>query len=661
MDKPKEYLGSARESTADRLGSARDSTADTLDSTAAYLESATPSVTLREWVERAIMRLGGGSYRLRLRLAVLLTAVLGMVFLAAIGAFFSSSMELAADSEPMLTFVARLMTNFWAWGMLFLLGALFYAKMTGRMMAREAASETRFSVRTVRRLAAEARTTNGTIPIDGTTDHSKDQLKAKLLRAFSGELDLDGDTVAEESVIDTESRSVETPGLPEPDFGGALVEAGDGDVEDTTDEDDDTATPKEESKHIDRDALYEAVGVDPLNAKLSGWGEEDVNDITEAMLFDGACKGFDVAEALSAADTDAEVPAPPDPKDAVVHGLTRDEDGNLVADTESEPTELVPYEGEDATDTDETDVDEPTTVSIATRLKRGIQTLRMDLATGLNVSELAYRFGIPASLTAMLIVVLNQTLWFSVWVYPIIIAVSTLVGGVYYTGYKWRQHRRLESLRHETEAASWNTVRVLAKRVETEEITVYMAWMSGKRYADYDKARLANKLAGRWHQFLNSGECYPAIQEKFHRDIRTYDPALYYTEYGDEEDGRAAIYDDIVREVKQARDPAGIVPKDQLAERVMNRDFGLGHDPDLIAECYEDLYPEVLAEHDVDLEDTDGNEKTVTIVHLRSRRIEPELAKLRTQFAASVSADDEGGYMLPDAEQPHIPWVDTGA
>ena len=97
--------------------------------------------------------------------------------------------------------------------------------------------------------------------------------------------------------------------------------------------------------------------------------------------------------------------------------------------------------------------------------------------------------------------------------------------------------------------------------------------------------------------------------------------------------------DDLIREVADATDPHGIVPKDELAERVISRGRDGGHDPDLIAERYADLVPEVLAERAVLDEDTDGNERTITVVHLRTETVTPQLAQLRSQFSSRVSGD----------------------
>lgn len=628
-----------------------------LQSTTAFFESRTPDVSVRSALVRAVKRLGGGSYRMKVRIGLLVASVAVLLGLAAVGLVLSSGSSVTASSEPLLTTLAKAATNFWAWGVLFLAASIVYAMRTGNRMARAAARQTRFSYRTIMRLAAEARTTNGTIPIDGTTEHSEHQLKAKLLRAWNADEAKPTEPV-EETLVDTDT---ELQPLAEPEFGGAL-EASTDDTDTTASES--AETDQSEAEGPEKEDVYEALGIDPLKAALAGLDEEDAEFIRDVALIEGATNGFELAEELNEAG--APVPDRPDALEVRSRGLTRDADGNPVADEfewgDDEERSAIPADeprepvAEPVAD-DGASEDEQERAGLLTRVKRTIQTVRMDVTTTLNFGELGYRFVLPTAITTLLIVMVNQTLWFQPWVYFAILAASVTVGGSYYTFYKWNQHRRLENLRRDRNPTSWNSVRVLAKTVETEEATVYMAWMNGKRYADHDRARIANKLANRWYQYLQTNECWPAMQEKFHRDLRTYDPALYATMHGDMEEGIPAIYDDIMRVINESNDPEGIVPKHQLAERVMGKDFGVGHDPDLIADCYEELYPQSIAETDIELEDTDGNVQTVTVVHRRDRRIEPELAKLRARFSSSVSADDEAGYELPDVEQPSTSWV----
>lgn len=631
---------------------------DRLQSTTAFFEEQTPDVSLRSRVGRALKRLGGGSHRMKVRVMLLALSVAMLLAMAAVGLVLSSGTSVTASSEPILTTIAKAITTFWAWGFLFLVTSIIYAATTGSRMARVAAEATRFSKHVVERLAAEARTTNGTIPIDGTTDHSEHQLKAKALRAWDAD-EATRTAAGEEAFVDTDT---DMRPLDEPEFGGAL----EGSTADTAAASEGAAdsAAEQDAADIDRTDLYQALGLDPLAAMLTGFDEKETSDLAETMLYDGAKDAFALAEHLN--DAGASVPERPDPMEVRRKGLTRDADGNPVAD-QFKWADDAAADDANAADTptataDDVDGSAAEGAGLLTRMKRTIQTMRMDLASGFNFQEFGYRFGIPAAITTLIIVLVNQTLWFQLWVYPAIAAASILVAGSYYTIYKWRQHRRLKKLRRDRGGMSWNTVRVLAKTVETEEATIYMAWMAGKRYADHDRGRLADKLANRWHQFIQTGNCWPAFQEKFHRDLRTYDPALYATLHGDSEEGISAIYDDVMRVINEANDPEGIVPKHQLAERVMGKDFGVGHDPDLIADCYEDLYPESIAETDIELEDTDGNVRTVTVVHRRDRRIEPELAKLRARFSSSISADDDAGYELPDVEQPSTSWVtDTGA
>jgi hypothetical protein len=303
-----------------------------------------------------------------------------------------------------------------------------------------------------------------------------------------------------------------------------------------------------------------------------------------------------------------------------------------------------------ADDTD--DRDDSQTKAALGDISTAIQTARMDLATSFSFSEFAWRFVLPALTTTAAAFVVAQSFWLHPAAYALIFLASTLVGaGVYFTTKVYRR-RRLNSLRRSRETRAWRRCAVLAKRVETDGPTLFVAWMAGRVYADYDKARLANTVADRWHQRINDESVAPAVQEKFARNLRQCVPTLETFWKNDDSEGLVAIRRDMIEEVAEAEDPAGMVPKKHLCECVVERGPGVGHDPDLVARAYEELVPAALAETTVELEDPDLNTHEVTVVTLRDKPIPDDLAQIQSSLSSQVKPGDTGTYSLPAVDVP---------
>jgi hypothetical protein len=487
------------------------------------------------------------------------TASIGTVLI------IGSDLKISADSGPLLrTLFDYVILNTFLWAAVILLFAAFLWSRLDYLLALETAKHTRFSSRTIRRLAAEAKSTDGTVRLRGSTDHSRNQLKAKLLRVFLSDRELTDERPGHETVIQTSAATDSATALEAPENGGALD---DGAAKDVV---------------ADSDAAPENLPARP----------EDVDS-----------------------DTDA------------------DSDSDVDADESSTKQQSATRE-------------------TAASFREQWDVMWMDLLTSFNTSEFLWRFVLPASIVFVAALTLLRRAVFRWYVYVVIAAASVFVATMYFGVFKWRRRRRLSSLRTTREPTPWNGCTCLAKRVDTDEATGYYVWISGRLYFDFDAVRLANTVADRWHRYVNGDPVPPAIQEKYARNVKQMLPTVYHTEH-DEGDGRPAIMDDIVREVSEATDPHGIVPKHELAERVVERGRDGGHDPDLIAECYADLVPEVLAEREVTVEDTDGNERTLTIVYLRSETVTPQLAQLRSQFSTRVS-NESGKYPLPEVPRATI-------
>lgn len=275
-----------------------------------------------------------------------------------------------------------------------------------------------------------------------------------------------------------------------------------------------------------------------------------------------------------------------------------------------------------------------------------------------NVGEVILRFITPMALTIFVIFLGLQRAGWQPYVYVMILIAGLFVGTLSYTGHKWIKRRRLSRSRNRTPRQSSDTVPALAKAIEThpDDPNGYVVWMSGRRYFDYDPYRLAKKVSLAWYCRLQDGyDVPPLIQQKFARDVARMDP-LIESVRDDGFEGRAAMLDDLIRVLNDAEDPPDMMPKHELARKASRLGYGVGHDPVLLGEVYEDLYPEIFAEKEVTLTDAHGDEHSVTMVHFRTRPVEVELAELRSDHSESIipPTDPNPAYQLPDVERPSI-------
>ena len=560
------------------------------------------STPLRGALSGFATRITGSPERFSSWLLILIIFVSATITVVGTYLFATSTIDTTANSGPILRTVAHLATNFQLWAIIAVLAGVAFVSLWWDRAAALTAKETRYQKQIIKRLAAEGKSTDGTVRLVGAAGDSEDQLRAKLMRAFAGHAGSD-----QPSEMDLRSPSKK-----------ALESGIQGELTDGI-----------EDFEINSDELRADIieGTDRaiilgLITKYRGYSPRTAHnnhDTTSLELLDAGSESESKSMRLT-------------PR----HNST----------TESNPS----TNSAETTDEDDVETYQRSFLDVIGLWRQHFQTYRMDLATSFSFDEFAWRFLLPMGVTMALIFTVLGRLWFSVIVYPVIIAASVTIGALFYGGYKWRKRRSLRSLRQSPSTTNWRACVTLAKRVDTPEQTAYYAWMAGRRYADYDQHRLARAVAKRWHQRLTGEKVAPAIQEKFARNLRQMSPTLHQFEYGDPYEGRKAIRDDIVEVLSDAKDPDGMVPKHRLCELVVQRGEGVGHDPDIVAEVYEEMIPYELWETDIELTDTDGNPQTVTAVHLRSRVVPDDLARIRVQFAQQFRADDSGTYDLPDVE-----------
>ena len=152
---------------------------------------------LREYAARVFMRIVGSRETAGLRLLALAVV---MFFMAVIGVLFllvRLSLPLTTESGPILRTLVKYGSSTYLYGVLGLIAAAMMLRWQRDRMAAKTAAETNVSKQAVKRYAAEIRSTAAAVGLYGSTDHSEQQLRAKLMRAFNG--DAADESPAEES------------------------------------------------------------------------------------------------------------------------------------------------------------------------------------------------------------------------------------------------------------------------------------------------------------------------------------------------------------------------------------------------------------------------------------------------------------------------------
>lgn len=715
-----------REKAAEKAGRAKDAAESAVGTTKQVAASVKAPQTVPQKVRALLRYLYGSEEHLSIRIAMIVLGFLATVLVAGFALFIVPRVQATADSGPILATLFKAATNLYIWAGFMVLAAVGIWRSQYRLMARKTASLSRFSYHTVLHLGREARSTDGCDVLRGDSDNTRPELSAMLLRSFDSQTENDlTEEVPEDYAAagtflgwDTDDWA---PALPEAapatdsddtdgdDDGPDTPETSDGPaeaVEDVTDVDLDT--PLEELTFAELQRRAEALqdhideslddflssGMD-LGAAL----ESDADRFSMVDLADddgqAAFEDIEAAEAAFEATVEemerrAEEDTPSDAAEVdedvmAVFADSEDTDVDDGADSEDTDDDMNIVErvfarftgGRDADDPGDDDTTTTTDDSAAepgteeerpSRWKQGrsFGDIFADWWTrtyaGFNATEFALRAVLPGLATLMLAFIALQRAVWQPWVYLMLFATAAFIGTLSYTTHKVRKQRRLQSSRTRGQREVRRTRSALAKATDTQGPTGYYVWMSGRRYFDFNPYRLADKVADRWYRHLQHQEVPPSIQQKYARDVAQMDPLIHTVE-NDNTDGRAAMADDLARVVWTAESPPEIVPKHELGRRASQLGDGIGHDPDLLAEVYEDLYSCLFKERDISLYDSEGEEVTVTMVARRDRHITPQLAQLRSQYSERIlppvdQGVDADAFALPDVED-GIPATDV--
>jgi len=269
---------------------------------------------------------------------------------------------------------------------------------------------------------------------------------------------------------------------------------------------------------------------------------------------------------------------------------------------------------------------------------------RKDIAAAFDTGDVLWRFIVPALVVFVLELVVVR-FWVSIWLYPVLLSTALFLAGAWYVAGKWYRHRKLDSLRADDTEDAWGDVAVLVKSIDTQERTVYVGFLEGRRYASDDPEQLAQVLAERALQRARGETPSPAIEERYAWCLRRYLPLF---ESWRENVEKPAVMDELVETVRGA--PDGLIDKHRLADAVVTADRACGYDPELVAEAYRELVPEALVEESVAVPTADGETATRTVVRLRTEPLPKDAEQLRASFSDRFHDHDEYDYRLPDVD-----------
>lgn len=585
---------------------------------------------------RLLGRVFGSEHQLPIRgLLVFALVSLGLAAVAALS-LLTSGASVQSSSGPLLRWVLELLTTWYIYVLAFFATIVLGYLFLWDIIARKTADVTAFSHGTVKQLSDEIKTRDGTLRVIGTADHSVNDLMVKLEYALRNQGDLVDevpDNVDDQYPIgdqrDTAAgalRSKDMPALEAPD--DAASDAPEGDVD---------ADPAEAAPD-GYDEFFEAWGdcrraAFMLARDLAETGEyaAEITSGYDLGLVKQKFEELGVSpEALEDASTAGDL------ADAIDAADGADGDG-----------------GDDVVEAS-SDVDPSPGRADEMSLREQFSLFRMDFFTAKSFDDILVRFLTPAAVTAGLLFTLLRTFWLSIPGYIAVFSTSAFVASLFYVGSMVRRQRRLEKHRQDDESEPWGSAAVLVQRVDTPEVTAYIMHVAGHTYVDYDRDRLVRKGARRWYQAIHTESIWPSIQEKFARNVQQMVPTLNEFLRNDPHEGMLGIYYDMVAAVEQSADPEGVVPKQRLGELVVERGPGRGHDPELVARAYQQLYRWKLQEHDITVHDMDGEQRKMTVVHLREAPVRDDIAQVMAEHSEQFNPKDRPKYPLPGVDEPSM-------
>lgn len=567
--------------------------------------------------ERVKWWLFGGQDKFGTRLIAGLTLVLTLVM--TLGAWYLATTEVSmhTSSYGYLAPFMKIATSVWGYTGITVFALRGWVLYRRQLYARAAAAITGYDLDTVRRLAAEVRAPLHTTRAIITTGDTVDDAYTEIEQAVETEEDsnlVPAANVGETAENESEGESEEPIGR---------LEELDQQFHDITNE----IQTLEEELELGTDDL--------LNAELSPEKlvSDDLDDTVAPieLLDDEAQQQFnDLETKLDELETLKEQRKQiAEEHDAILNEHQEDS----APDTEKE-------DKEDSNGSDDRS------------LYAEWSMWWMDTATTLDASDLIWKVTIPAAVVFLLELLAVQ-LWVQWYIYPVLASGALLVGILNYARVQRKRRKNIDEMRATPEPARYDSLSVLVKTVETPEITVYVAWLSGKTYTHYDREEFIHGIAERSVEVVNGEPVSPSIMRKYTHQLSEYFPDL--PAFEDKE--RKEIAEELLTQLESA--PNGMIPKIALVENTIEHDIeykysglyrvGKGFDPDLVREVYVELVPAAIVEETVEVE-KNGEELELTACRIRTEPIPPGYAEEQAQFS-SLFANYAGAtplYEMPD-------------
>lgn len=572
---------------------------------------------------------GGG---LPTRTLVAVVSIIGGIAFAGLFQALTAGVSIHGSSGPIIRFILEWATN--GWGIV--LAAIFFARSMlfgfRKVLIRRSATAYGYATTTVQQLAAEARTADGSRSVFVFSGDDREDVADRIYDALIGDYD--------ETLRRQQEEHADPEGEPIPDGGHDPDDNDDPDDRNDATDDADIFGNGDDSD-VDYSELDDLFGDDPGDATLF----EDATGGTDGGDGDGAGEPSEWDSPFDEAETDRDANADPDPDTRGLPSADADSRADESGDHDPGP-------GPASIDDDPAGDDDGQNLSFREKFRMW----RLDMEASFKSREIVWRFLAPAAISYIIMLLVAQ-LWVIWWLYLVLGGLAVAIGGLYYAGSKWRRLRRLEQLRSTGGDSEWGDMTaVLAKRAETEDVTMYYLHIGGRVFANSNPRQLAETGADRALQRVEGYRMAPAIEERYAWFLSHYVPDLHGIRENIE---KRRIQEEMVDAIRQSRD--GLISKTQLAYEVIEHDrrtiwFGLrfvgfGHDPDLVAEVYREFVPIKLVEQKVTVTGPEGEDHTITVVYERDRALPPTTAKFQAKFEKRLKNHGlDSRYDLPDVD-----------
>lgn len=623
------------------------------------------------WFTRISNTILGDPRKAPRRLATLLVFMLFGIIVLGLWALANSQIDTSGSSAPIVGPALTVLTSVWTVPVLALWLTRRWIFFRRSRNASVAADVTGWTVSTIAHLRDEIKTTDGCTRVIATTEDSREDIEQRIDAALEGdrgddtvafwdEPDADGDG---EDLFDDESEQTRREELNARER--ELVDEYNRKTERVDELLNDALEGQIDPANLlaaddDRASMYDlmddeaSAAVDEANELIEDCEaiEQELEDVrTEREQIDAAiadvATGIQHGHALADALEDAT--AKPDRSlrariaavPRTVAGIPRRVVGSVAG--------LVARDGDDADDRTSEEYQIPWRV----RFFEEIKHLWLDLQSGFRTGDVAVRFGVPAGVM-MTLQLFAVGLWTTLPVYAMFGATSTLVGLGWYWITKRRRQRRLRRYRSHTSNEYWLDCAGQFKTVETADVTAYMGFIAGRRYASYDREEFVRKTARTMHQHVSDDCVAPSDLQHYARCLEQMKPNLK----GHRQNVLQPL---IMRDLKQTVEASedDLIPKAELAWSVIEQPSSsrierrLGHDPELVRAEYQWLVEEahVLDERDVEFMDANGETQTITLVFPAEKNRLPDVSERHSQFSDRFTdRKGEPVYELPDVD-----------